>query len=98
MSLLSIVVKRDGPRGWHRIDKDKYDADPSAYVVCDETGKPLSDPLDHDGDGRKDGSRKPSEDDDLKPLRADYVAKFGKKPFGGWGAEALRAKIAEKLG
>ena len=33
--------------------------------------------------------------DDRAPLRAEYQAKFGKKPFHGWDAETLKAKLAE---
>lgn len=31
---------------------------------------------------------------DLKSLRAEYTARTGKKPFGGWSAKQLREKIA----
>src|SRR5688572_10717339 len=34
-------------------------------------------------------------DDEVKTLRAQYEAKFGKRAFWGWGAEALRQKISE---
>lgn len=30
----------------------------------------------------------------LSDLRQQYQAKFGKRPFNGWDAEALQAKIA----
>lgn len=33
--------------------------------------------------------------DDLKDLRDAYREKTGKRPFHGWDADALRAKIAE---
>lgn len=32
---------------------------------------------------------------DLASLRAEYQAKFGKRPFNGWDADALREKIAK---
>lgn len=32
--------------------------------------------------------------DERVALRAEYEAKFGKKPFGGWDADTLREKIA----
>jgi hypothetical protein len=35
-----------------------------------------------------------SETDPRPALRAEYEAKFGKKPFGGWSAEILREKLA----
>lgn len=33
--------------------------------------------------------------DDIAALRADYQAKFDKRPFNGWDADTLREKIAE---
>jgi hypothetical protein len=48
--------------------------------------------LDHDQNGKPGGSLKP-EGDDLASLRVTYKAKFGKKPFAGWDADALREKI-----
>lgn len=60
-----------------------------------ETKKP--DPLDHDGDGRKGGSKPAEQGEDLTKLRADYQEVYGKKAFHGWGADELRAKIDAKL-
>lgn len=38
----------------------------------------------------------PVEDDGaLKALREEYADKIGKRPFMGWGAETLKAKIAK---
>ena len=33
-------------------------------------------------------------DSDLTKLRAEYQAKFGKRPFNGWSVEKLRERIA----
>lgn len=33
--------------------------------------------------------------DDLSALREEYAEKLGKKPFHGWDAETLTAKMAE---
>lgn len=33
--------------------------------------------------------------DDIADLRVAYQERFGKRPFMGWDADALRAKIAE---
>lgn len=33
--------------------------------------------------------------DDLEPLRAEYQAAVGKKPYHGWDAAVLREKITE---
>lgn len=42
-----VRVRRDGPRGWHWIDRARFDPDIHEIV---------SDPLDHDGDGKPGGS------------------------------------------
>lgn len=55
------------------------------------------DPLDHDGDGRKGGAKSPA-GDDIAALREAYEAKLGKRPFMGWDADTLKAKIAETEG
>lgn len=34
---------------------------------------------------------------DLIALRAEYEAAVGKKPYGGWDADKIREKMAEKL-
>lgn len=45
----AVRVARDGgSRGWHYIDKAKYDANPGDFVRVGLDGKP--DPMDHDGD------------------------------------------------
>lgn len=60
-----------------------------------QSGAP-TDPLDHDGNGKKGGSKAPDGDkDELAALRAEYAEKLGKKPFNGWDAAKLREKIAE---
>jgi len=48
--------------------------------------------LDHDSNGEPGGSKSPAED--LTALRAQYHAKVGKRPFNGWDAATLQAKIA----
>lgn len=55
---------------------------------------PPRDPLDHDGGGRKGGSPKTEPAADVPALRAEYQALVGKRPFPGWDADTLRAKIA----
>lgn len=57
--------------------------------------KKRRDPLDHDGDGKKGGAPKPSDDaGDLAAFRGEYEAKLGKKPFMGWDAAELQKRIA----
>jgi hypothetical protein len=57
----------------------------------------IPDPLDHDGDGKKGGSKPAEESDELAKLRGDYLDVIGKRPYHGWTAEQLQAKIDEKL-
>lgn len=70
----------------------------SPYIEMTEgnTSK-KADPLDHDGDGKKGGSKPVEESDELAKLRADYQEVVGKRPYHGWSAEELQAKIDEKL-
>jgi len=49
--------------------------------------------LDHDDSGKEGGAKKP--EGDLTALRAEYAAAVGKRPFNGWDADTLRAKINE---
>ena len=37
----------------------------------------------------------PDKEDDLSDLRAQYQEIIGKRPFHGWDAETLKAKMAE---
>lgn len=55
------------------------------------------DPLDHDGDGQKGGSKPAEEGDELTKLRADYLDVMGKRPYHGWTAEQLQEKIDAHL-
>jgi hypothetical protein len=66
-----------------------------AVEVMDASAK--HDPLDHDKDGKKGGSKPAERSDEITKLRADYLGVVGKKPFHGWTAEELQAKIDEKL-
>lgn len=54
-------------------------------------------PLDHDGDGKPGGSITADPTDDMAKLRAEYTDLFGKRPFNGWDAAELQAKIDAKL-
>lgn len=56
------------------------------------------DPLDHDANGQKGGSKAPDGDKEaLNKLRADYQTLVGKKPFAGWKADELQRRIDEAL-
>lgn len=47
--------------------------------------------LDHDKNGEPGGSKAP--EGDVAELRKVYQAKFGKRPFPGWNAAELTARI-----
>jgi hypothetical protein len=66
-----------------------------AVKVVDAPSK--ADPLDHDGDGKKGGSKPAEDSDELTKLRADYQEVFGKRAYHGWSAEELQEKIDAKL-
>lgn len=70
----------------------------AGVISVEEEGQPAmaaSDPLDHDGDGRKGGSDKQEPTDRLATLRGEYQDVLGKRPFHGWSEDELEAKIAE---
>lgn len=50
--------------------------------------------LDHDGDGRKGGS-KAGAGDDMQALRAKYQEVVGKRAFPGWDAAELQRRMKE---
>jgi len=58
---------------------------------------PTADPLDHDDDGKKGGSKATEASPELTKARADYQEVVGKKAFNGWSVEELQAKIDAKL-
>lgn len=56
------------------------------------------DPLDHDEDGKKGGSKPAAESDDgLKELRDQYKELTGKKPHHLWKEDRLQAEIDKAL-
>ena len=68
----------------------------ASLAVQVTAGGPAADPLDHDGDGRKGGS-KPAADRDIEDLRQQYEELFGEAPDKRWGAARLQTAIDEKL-
>lgn len=70
----------------------------SPYVEITEGGKAKkADPLDHDEDGKKGGSKPAEESDELAKLRSDYLEVVGKRAYHGWSAEELQEKIDATL-
>lgn len=68
------------------------------YFQITEIGKGKSDPLDHDGDGKKGGSLPADASDaEILRLRAEYTELTGKKPHHLWKAERLQAEIDAAL-
>lgn len=71
----------------------------SPYVEISEGVAVKRDPLDHDGDGKKGGSKSADgEGDELSRLRAEYLELVGKRAFHGWDAAELQQRIDQKLG
>lgn len=60
--------------------------------------KQVGNPLDHDGDGRKGGSKPASAaDDEIQRLRTEYTELTGQKPHHLWKAERLQSEIDKAL-
>lgn len=56
------------------------------------------DPLDHDGNGKKGGSKPASSGDEvIQGLRAEYTELTGKKPHHLWKQDRLQAEIDKAL-
>ena len=78
-----------------------YDADVlrhSPWVTISEAvaEKPKADPLDHDGDGKRGGSKPASDEgDEVAALRSKYTELTGEEPDGRWGKKRLRDEIAK---
>lgn len=93
----TVRVQRDGGRGHHLIAKEKYDASPGDFVLCDESGEPFEaakapapgGPCPECGAAEGE----PHAATCLRGARADYEAALGKKPYHGWDAAGLREKI-----
>lgn len=69
----------------------------SPYVEMTEGGTKKTDPLDHDGDGKKGGSKPAEDSDELANLRGEYQELFDKRPYHGWSAAELQEKIDAQL-
>lgn len=70
----------------------------SPYVEISEGDKPSRDPLDHDGDGRKGGSKPASEAGEVvDKLRAEYKELTGKDADGRWKADRIQSEIDKAL-
>jgi hypothetical protein len=72
----------------------------AAYDTRDMAAAPMErkkpHALDHDGDGRKGGS-KAGAGDDMQALRAEYQKVVGKRAFPGWDAAELKRRMAEAV-
>jgi hypothetical protein len=98
-----------GPRGFwanHRlvtlapgesVEKDLTKEELAGVKGAPESFEVDGGSLDHDKDGKKGGSTAPEQTDELADLRAQYADLYGKRPFMGWDAKTLTAKIDEKL-
>ena len=68
---------------------------PVEEAVAEEEAPAPAPEFDHDGDGKPGGAVAPEPTDNLKTLRDEYKALFGKKPFAGWDEEELTKRIIE---
>lgn len=69
-----------------------------ASMAVKVIASPARDPLDHDGDGRKGGSKSSSEADDATlKLRAEYKELTGKDADGRWKADRIQSEIDKAL-
>lgn len=75
-----IKIKHDGPRGWAGIVKSAFD--PAKH-------EPFG------GSGQRDAPAAVA-GDDMAALRAEYQRVMGKRPFPGWDADTLRAKMGNE--
>lgn len=77
-----ITIKHPGERGWAKIAASAFD--PAIHERFDGLVK-------EDGAGTAGANTYV----DLSDLRAEYQEKFGKRPFMGWDAETIQAKLDE---
>ena len=106
---MKITNIAKGPRGFwanHRMVTlaagESVNMDLDALALAGVKGAPESfsldgGALDHDKNGKPGGSTTPEPTDDMAKLRAEYTDLFGKRPFNGWDAAELQAKIDAKL-
>lgn len=87
-----VRVQRKGARGHHLIDRAKYEANPKAYVLCDDNGKPIGAAK---ASGEPKSPAEPKAPSELGVLRKQYKEKFGKGASPKMDADAIRAKLAE---
>ena len=95
ISYMERAMRSRDPRYARVLGKLGYGRrDMRATEVVETPRRVQIDPLDHDGDGRKGGSPKIESSQELIALRDEYERALGKKPFSGWDADTLRAKIS----
>lgn len=78
-----------GPNGESRVFDREEDV-PAGWTHHEEALPQL----DHDGNGKPGGSVSGGAGDEIGALRDAYRDRFGKRPFMGWDADTLKAKLA----
>lgn len=73
----------------------RRDADLLGRLGRAKLAEAKADPLGHDGNGKKVGSKAVTQSEELTALRTEYFEKFGKRPFHGWDVKAITEKLAE---
>lgn len=82
------IVNKDAKSGFTIINQSDFD--PAKHTLVDGQSIPSAGLV-----GDKGPEVHLPTGEALKALRAEYEAKFGKRPFMGWDAEALTKKLAE---
>lgn len=69
--------------------------DPRFATILGKLGYERTDMQAADAQPKRKVSPKPAAASDIKALRAEYQKLVGKRPFNGWDADTLKAKIDE---
>lgn len=69
--------------------------DPRFATILGKLGYERTDMQAADAQPKRKASPKPAAAGDIKALRAEYQKVVGKRPFNGWDADTLKAKIDE---
>lgn len=69
--------------------------DPRFATILGKLGYERTDMQSADAKPKRKASPKPAAVSDIKVLRAEYQKVVGKRPFNGWDADTLKAKIDE---
>ncbi|MBB3020651.1 hypothetical protein FHR70_003737 [Microvirga lupini] len=92
-SYMTRAMKARDPRYARILSDLGYERTDAVADDGRQAKKPFDGKGDHDKNGKTGGA--PKQKEDISALRKQYHDAVGKKPFGGWDAKTLEAKIAE---